>query len=220
MGRRQGGGSLLDQAQVASTEGLGTGAALGLDQIRTGGHQIDGQLLLLIHRQHVGHGDAQHHVGQQLAGAAGELQHFSRIKDPALGIEGVVVADLHHQRTGLHRRGELLRLHRRHAHGHSTGGLDCQTHQGGVAGHVDQISTATPGGTGDPLHTGGIEIHQASDHLERRALLKAALQRNGQLLKTGHGGLDSDALILTPWGKRTPPPWAGRPGMTACTGAC
>ena len=93
-------------------------------------------------------------------------------------------------------------------------------HQGGVASHVDQISTATPGCTSNPLHTGGIEIHQASDHLERRALLKAALQRNGQLLKTGHGGLDSDALILTPWGKRTPPPWAGRPGMTACTGAC
>ena len=111
VGGRQGGCRLFDQAEAACTEGLGTGAAFGLDQVDTGRHQIHRQLLLLIHRQHVGHGHAQHHLGQQGPGLARELQHLSRSKDPALGVEGVEIADLHHRRTGFHRCHKLLGLH-------------------------------------------------------------------------------------------------------------
>jgi len=51
--------------------GLGTGAPFGLDDVGTGGHQVRGQLLLLIEGQHMGNGHAQHHLGQQLTGCGG-----------------------------------------------------------------------------------------------------------------------------------------------------
>ena len=44
-----------------------------------------------------------------------------------------------------------------------------------------------PRGTGHPGDAGGVEIHQAGDHLEGGPLLEAALQSGGQLLETGHG---------------------------------
>ena len=112
MGRRQGGGRFFDQAEAAGAEGACAGSPFGLDQIRAGCRQINGQLLLLVQGQRVGHGHRQHHRRQQGAGATGELQHLSRREETALGVEAVVVADLHHAGAGGHGSREQLRLHR------------------------------------------------------------------------------------------------------------
>ena len=205
MGRRQGGGCFLDQTEAAGAEGSGAGATLGLNDVGTGGHQINGQLLLLIKRQHVGHGDAQHHLGQQRPGAAGELEHLGGVEDAAEGIEGVVVADLHEGGTGLHGGGEQLGIHSTDAD-RQTGGLGGQPHQLGITGHVDQIGSAQAGGAADASHAGGIEVGEAGDHLEGPTLGQGRAQRGGQLGETRHAGLelqwiDSPTLCLEPgWG--------------------
>ena len=183
MGSGQGWSRLLNQAKAAGAEGLSAGAALGLDDVGTGGHQIHRQLLLLIEGQPVGHGDAQNHLRQQLASAAGELKHLGGIEDATEGIKGVVVANFHHCRPGSHSSGKQLGIdcadaNRQAAHGSG------QLHQLRIAGHIDQIGTALASGPADPLHTGSIKIGEASDHLEQAAISKRGLQGGGQLLKT------------------------------------
>ena len=111
MGGGQGGRGLLNQTEAAGTEGPGAGAALGLDQVGTGVHQINRELLLLVEGQHVGHRHRQHHLGEEGAGAAGELEHLGGIKEAPEGIEGVVVADLHQGGAGGHGGGEQLGIH-------------------------------------------------------------------------------------------------------------
>ncbi len=133
----QGGSCFLDQSKVASAERLSAGAAFGLNQISTGCHQIHSQLLLLIQRQHVGHGHTHHHVGQKRARSARDRQHFSGIKDAALGIKGVVIANLNHCCTSSYSGRKELRIHRRHTHRHTRGSLDRQLDQLRITGHVN-----------------------------------------------------------------------------------
>ena len=65
-------------------------------------------------------------------------------------------------------------------------------------------------GGGHALDAGGIEIHQASDHLEGGALLGCAAERRAAV-EDGSWGLDSDPLILTPWGNGAHPPLSWTP---------
>ena len=183
MGSGQGWSRLLNQAKAAGAEGLSACAALGLDDVGTGRNQIHRQQLLLIKGQHVGHGDAQHHLRQQLAGAAGELKHFGGIEDAAEGIKGVVVANFNHCRPSSHSSSKQLGLNCADADGQATHSCG-QLHQRWIAGHIDQIGAALASSQADPLHTGSIKIAEASDHLEQAAICKRGLQGGGQLLKT------------------------------------
>ena len=117
MGCRQGGGRLFNQALHAGAVGPGAGAAFGLDQVSADSHQFQGQQLLFVQGQGVGHGHREGYVGQQGPGAPGEFEHFLGAKYPAQGIEAVVVTDFHHGGAGRHRGGEQLRVHRRHTDG-------------------------------------------------------------------------------------------------------
>ena len=191
MGGGQGGGGLLNQAEAAGAEGTGTGAALGLDQVGAGFHQVDGELLLLVEGQHVGHGDRQHHFGQQGPGAAGQVKHFGGIEEATEGIKGVVVADLHHGCARCYRGREQLGIHGRHA--------DRQAGQGGgavhqlrITGEIDQVGATQAGGATDPLHRGGIKIGEAGDHLEQAPRGQGLLQLKRQAGQTGHGRPDSE----------------------------
>ena len=189
MGGGQGGGGLLDQAEAAGAERLGTRATLGLDDVGASGHEISGELLLLVQGQHVGDGHAQDHLRQQFAGAAGDGEHLSGIKDATQGVEGVVVTDLDHGGTGGHRGGEQLRIDGAHADGQTRDG-GSQLHQLGVTGHVDQISTTEAGCAADALNAGGVKVGEASNHLESTLLGQGRAKGSGQPIEAGHASTD------------------------------
>ena len=191
MGCGQGGGGFFNQAEAAGAEGTGTGAALGLDQVGAGVHQINRELLLLVEGQNMGHGHRQHHLGEEGAGAAGELEHLGGIKEAPEGIEGVVVADLDQGGAGGHGGGEQLGIHRRHADrqaGHGSG----TAYQLGITGQIDQVGASETGSAADALHRGGIKIGEAGDHLEQAPRGQGLLQLKRQAGQTGHGRPDSE----------------------------
>ena len=198
MGSSQGGRRLLDQAEAAGTERTGTGSPLGLDQVGAGRDQIDGQLFLLIQRQNMGHGDRQHHFGQQGTGATGEVQHLLGAEDAPEGIEGVEIADLHHGRTGLHGGREQLRIDRRDADRQSRSGGSHEGHQLGIAGHIDQIGTACRCRPGDPLHRCGIEVGETGNDLQQTTTGHRVLQSGRQAGKAGHWVQLEDRGVILP----------------------
>ena len=145
----------------------------------------------------MGHGHRQHHLGQQLPGAAADRQHLFCPKDAAQGVEGVVVADLHHGGTGGHGGGEQLGIHGANAD-RQPGNAGGQAHQLRITGHVQQVGTAPPSGAGDALYRSGVEVGQAGDHLQQTALDQGGLQRNGQVIEARHAINERSDSILPP----------------------
>ena len=163
----------------------------------------------------MGHGDTQHHPSQQGAAAAGELEHLGGVEDAALGIEGVVVADLDHGGPGGHGSGKQLGIHSADANRQPTG-PGRQLHQGRITGHIHQIGPPLASGATDPLHRGRIEVGESGDHLQQAPLRQGGLQGNGQLFEARHRR--HGPLALKWWGDspiRSPYDAASRPPQPA-----
>lgn len=185
-GGGQGRGCFFDQAQNARTHGTGAGAPLRLDPVRPRMGQGNGQLLLLIEGQPMGNGHREHNLREQGPGALGETQNLLRLKAEAHGIEGVEIADFHHRGPSSHRRREEFRVDGGHAERQPWHEPMDALHQGRITGQIQEISAASGGGTGDPLHGGLITIGQASNHLEQPTLSKGLLQGDRQAGVTRH----------------------------------